>query len=78
MNYLLDTCLCFLWDSHFGRSAKEIVLKFMVHILFFLAWLSFQIDPKQNSSVDIYSQFMIFTLPAGICSEIIYHFSEGQ
>lgn len=35
MNYLQDTLLVFSCGApHFARSAKEIALKFMVHILF--------------------------------------------
>lgn len=62
---------------HFGKSAKEIVLKFMVHSLF--SWVGCPFKLIQNRTpLLIFILSLLFVLPAGICSRIIYYLSEGQ
>lgn len=61
---------------HFGKSAKEIVLKFMVHGLF--SWVGRPFKLIQNRTSLLIFIHCLFVLPAGICSGIIYYFSEGQ
>ena len=68
----------FLWGSLFWWVCQGNCVQIYGPHLVFLGWLFFQIDPKQNPSADIYSQFMIFILPAGICPGMIYYFSEAQ
>lgn len=63
---------------HFGRHAKEIVFKFMFNILF--SWVSCPLTLIQSRTLllTLFSQFMVFILPARIRSAIIYYLSEGQ
>lgn len=56
---------------HFGKSAKEIVLKFMIHSLF--SWVGCPSRLIQNRApLLIFIHSCMFILPAGICSGIIY------
>lgn len=79
MNYFPDTLLVFFSGlSHFCWSAKEIVFEFMVHILFSWASCPFILIQNRTPLLILFPHFMIFILPAGICSGIIYWFSEGH